>query len=182
MVRDADVCLVLVDATEPIHVQDLKVAEQAWEAGAGVILVANKWDLVQKDHRTAIQFEKDLQQRAPFLKWIPVMFTSALSGQRVRKCLDQVLEVQKIRHQRVSTAEFNQALESLIRRQPPPHSRGRRVKLRYGTQVSVAPPTFIIFSNLSKALPEHYIRYVHNSLRDRWGFVGSPIRIRFREN
>ena len=182
VVRDADVCLVLVDATEPIHVQDLKVAEQAWEAGAGVILVANKWDLVQKDHRTAIQFEKDLQQRAPFLKWIPVMFTSALSGQRVRKCLDQVLEVQKIRHQRVSTAEFNQALESLIRRQPPPHSRGRRVKLRYGTQVSVAPPTFIIFSNLSKALPEHYIRYVHNSLRDRWGFVGSPIRIRFREN
>ena len=182
VVRDADVCLVLVDATEPIHVQDLKVAEQAWEAGAGVILVANKWDLVQKDHRTAIQFEKDLQQRAPFLKWIPVMFTSALSGQRVRKCLDQVLEVQKIRHQRVSTAEFNQALESLIRRQPPPHSRGRRVKLRYGTQVSVAPPTFIIFSNLPKALPEHYIRYVHNSLRDRWGFVGSPIRIRFREN
>ncbi|MEE2669162.1 MAG: ribosome biogenesis GTPase Der [Gemmatimonadota bacterium] len=182
VVRDADVCLVLVDATEPIHVQDLKVAEQAWEAGAGVILVANKWDLVQKDHRTAIQFEKDLQQRAPFLKWIPVMFTSALSGQRVRKCLDQVLEVQKIRHQRVSTAKFNQALESLIRRQPPPHSRGRRVKLRYGTQVSVAPPTFIIFSNLSKALPEHYIRYVHNSLRDRWGFVGSPIRIRFREN
>ena len=182
VVRDADVCLVLVDATEPIHVQDLKVAEQAWEAGAGVILVANKWDLVQKDHRTAIQFEKDLQQRAPFLKWIPVMFTSALSGQRVRKCLDQVLEVQKIRHQRVSTAKFNQALESLIRRQPPPHSRGRRVKLRYGTQVSVAPPTFIIFSNLPKALPEHYIRYVHNSLRDRWGFVGSPIRIRFREN
>ena len=182
VVRDADVCLVLVDATEPIHVQDLKVAEQAWEAGASVILVANKWDLVQKDHRTAIQFEKDLQQRAPFLKWIPVMFTSALSGQRVRKCLDQVLEVQKIRHQRVSTSEFNQALESLIHRQPPPHSRGRRVKLRYGTQVSVAPPTFVIFSNLPKALPEHYIRYVHNSLRDRWGFVGSPVRIRFREN
>ena len=182
VVRDADVCLVLVDATEPIHVQDLKVAEQAWEAGAGVILVANKWDLVEKNHRTAAQFEKDLQQRAPFLRWVPVMFTSALSGQRVRKCLDQVLEVQEIRHQRVSTAEFNQALESLLRRQPPPHSRGRRVKLRYGTQVSVAPPTFIIFSNLPKALPEHYIRYVHNSLRDRWAFVGSPVRIRFREN
>ena len=182
VVRDADVCLVLVDATEPIHVQDLKVAEQAWEAGAGVILVANKWDLVNKDHRTAAQFEKDLKERAPFLRWVPVVFTSALSGQRVRKCLDQVLQVQEIRHERVSTAEFNQALEGLVRRQPPPHSRGRRVKLRYGTQVSVAPPTFIIFCNLPKALPEHYIRYVHNSLRDRWGFVGSPIRIRFREN
>ena len=182
VVRDADVCLVLVDATEPIHVQDLKVAEQAWEAGAGVILVANKWDLVERDHRTAAQFEKDLRKRAPFLRWVPVVFTSALSGQRVRKCLDQVLQVQEIRHERVSTAEFNQALEGLLRRQPPPHSRGRRVKLRYGTQVSVAPPTFIIFCNLPKALPEHYIRYVHNSLRDRWGFVGSPIRIRFREN
>ena len=182
VVRDADVCLVLVDATEPIHVQDLKVAEQAWEAGAGVILVANKWDLVDKDHRTAPQFEKDLKERAPFLRWVPVLFTSALSGQRVRKCLDLVLRIQETRHKRVSTAEVNKALEALLRRQPPPHSRGRRMKLRYGTQVSVAPPTFVFFCNLPDDLPEHYKRYVHNSLRDQWGFIGSPLRIRFREN
>ena len=182
VVREADVCLVLVDATEPIHVQDLKVAEQAWEAGAGVILVANKWDLVEKDHQTAPQFEKDLKERAPFLRWIPAVFTSALSGQRVRKCLDVILEVQEERHRRIATADVNEALAGLLRHQPPPHSRGRRVKIRYGTQVSVAPPTFIFFANLPKALPEHYIRYVHNNLRDRWGFVGSPIRVRFREN
>ena len=182
VVREADVCLVLVDATEPIHVQDLKVAEQAWEAGAGVILVANKWDLVAKDHQTAPQFEKDLKERAPFLRWIPAVFTSALSGQRVRKCLDMILEVQEERHRRIATADVNEALAGLLRHQPPPHSRGRRVKIRYGTQVSVAPPTFIFFANLPKALPEHYIRYVHNNLRDRWGFVGSPIRVRFREN
>ena len=182
VVREADVCLVLVDATEPIHVQDLKVAEQAWEAGAGVILVANKWDLVEKDHKTAPQFEKDLKERAPFLRWIPALFTSALSGQRVRKCLDVILEVQEERHRRIATADVNEALAGLLRHQPPPHSRGRRVKIRYGTQVSVAPPTFIFFANLPKALPEHYIRYVHNNLRDRWGFVGSPIRVRFREN
>ncbi len=182
VMRGADVCLALVDATEPIHVQDLKVVEQAWEAGAGVILVANKWDLVEKDHMTAAKFEKDLRLRAPFLKWVPVLFTSALSGQRVHKCLDQILEVQDVRHERISTAEVNQALEALLRHQPPPHSRGRRVKLRYGTQVSTAPPTFVFFANLPKALPEHYIRYVHNSLRERWGFVGSPVRIRFREN
>ncbi len=182
VVREADVCLVLVDATEPIHVQDLKVAEQAWEAGAGVILVANKWDLVEKDHQTAPQFEKDLKERAPFLRWIPAVFTSALSGQRVRKCLDVILDVQEERHRRIATADVNEALAGLLRHQPPPHSRGRRVKIRYGTQVSVAPPTFIFFANLPKALPEHYIRYVHNNLRDRWGFVGSPIRVRFREN
>ena len=182
VVREADVCLVLVDATEPIHVQDLKVAEQAWEAGAGVILVANKWDLVEKDHQTAPQFEKDLKERAPFLRWIPAVFTSALSGQRVRKCLDMILEVQEERHRRIATTDVNEALAGLLRHQPPPHSRGRRVKIRYGTQVSVAPPTFIFFANLPKALPEHYIRYVHNNLRDRWGFVGSPIRVRFREN
>ena len=182
VVREADVCLVLVDATEPIHVQDLKVVEQAWEAGAGVIVVANKWDLVDKDHQTAVKFERELRQRAPLLKWVPVVFTSALSGQRVRKCLDQILEVEDVRHERIPTAEVNQALEALLRHQPPPHSRGRRVKLRYGTQVSTAPPTFVFFANLPKALPEHYIRYVHNSLRERWGFVGSPVRIRFREN
>ena len=182
VVREADVCLVLVDATEPIHVQDLKVVEQAWEAGAGVILVANKWDLVEKDHMTAAKFEKDLRLRAPFLKWVPVIFTSALSGQRVRKSLDQILEVQDVRHERIPTAEVNRALEALLRHQPPPHSRGRRVTVRYGTQVSTAPPTFVFFANLPKALPEHYIRYVHNSLRERWGFVGSPVRIRFREN
>ena len=182
VVREADVCLVLVDATEPIHVQDLKVVERAWEAGAGVILVANKWDLVEKDHMTAAKFEKDLRLRAPFLKWVPVIFTSALSGQRVRKSLDQILEVQDVRHERIPTAEVNRALEALLRHQPPPHSRGRRVTVRYGTQVSTAPPTFVFFANLPKALPEHYIRYVHNSLRERWGFVGSPVRIRFREN
>ena len=182
VVREADVCLVLVDATEPIHIQDLRVVEQAWEAGAGVILVANKWDLVKKDTMTAAQFEKALRLRAPYLKWVPVLFTSAISGQRVRKSLDQILKVQEVRHERIATAEVNQALEALLRHQPPPHSRGRRVTLRYGTQISTAPPTFLFFCNLPKALPDHYIRYVHNSLRERWGFVGSPVRIRFKEN
>ena len=182
VVRQADVCLALIDATEPIHLQDLRVVEQAWEAGAGVILAANKWDLVAKDHRTAPDFEKELRERAPFLKWIPVVFTSALTGQRVRKCLDVILTVQKERNRRVATHEVNEALARLLRHQPPPHSRGRRVKIRYGTQISVAPPTFVFFANLPATLPGHYIRYVHNTLRDRWGFIGSPIRIRFREN
>jgi GTPase len=180
VVQEADVCLVLVDTTEEVSAQDLKVVEQGWEAGAGVIVVANKWDLVEKETNTAPQWEKKLRQKATFLQWVPVIFASALTGLRVRKALDLVLQVQGERHRRIETHEVNKALEDLTRHQPPPHSRGRLVKLRYGTQVAVAPPTFVLFSNLPKEIPDHYIRYVHNSFRARWGFVGSPIRIRLR--
>ena len=123
-----------------------------------------------------------MRQKAPFLKWVPILFTSALSGQRIRKTLDLVLEIQEERHRRIDTHEVNEAIERLVRHQPPPHSRGRPVKLRYGTQVSVAPPTFVIFSNLPKEIPAHYIRYVHNSFRGRWSFMGTPLRIRFRKS
>jgi GTP-binding protein len=182
VVQEADVCLVLIDGSEDLASQDLRVAEQAWEAGSGVVLVVNKWDLVEKDTHTAPDREKAMRQKAPFLKWVPILFTSALSGQRIRRTLDLVLEVQEERHRRIETHEVNEALERLVRHQPPPHSRGRQVKLRYGTQVSVAPPTFIIFSNLPKEIPAHYIRYVHNSFRGRWSFMGTPLRIRFRKS
>jgi GTP-binding protein len=180
VVQEADVCLVLVDGTEDLAVQDLRVAEQAWEAGAGVILVVNKWDLVEKDTHTAPAREKAMRQKAPFLQWVPILFTSALSGQRIRKALDLVLEVQAERYRRIDTHEVNEVLERLVQHQPPPHSRGRQVKIRYGTQISVAPPTFLIFSNLPKEIPAHYIRYVQNSFRSRWSFKGTPLRIRFR--
>jgi GTP-binding protein len=173
---------VLVDATEGLASQDLKVVEQAWEAGAGVIVLVNKWDLVEKDTHTAPTFEKEIHQKAPFLQWVPTLFTSALTGLRARKALDVILEVQEERYRRIDTHEVNEAIDEIVRHQPPPHARGRPVKLRYGTQVSVAPPTFLIFSNLPKEIPAHYIRYVNNSLRKRWGFVGTSVRIRFRKS
>ena len=172
--------LVLLDATEGLHVQDLKIAEMAWQSGCGVVLVVNKWDLVEKDTQTASHFEKRAHERAPFLRWVPFLFTSTLTGQRVHKALDLVLQVEEQRERRIETHEVNDALEELMRRQPPPHSRGRQVKLRYGTQVSVKPPTFVLFSNLPREIPDHYIRYVMNGFRERWGFVGSPIRIQLR--
>ena len=182
VLEDADVCLVLIDGTEPLHVQDLKVAEQAWEAGAGVILVVNKWDLVEKETQTAPHFEKEIRQRAPFLQWVPIVFLSALTGQRVRKTLDLALQVQEERLRRIDTHEVNEALRELVARQPPPHSRGRSVKLSYGTQVTSAPPTFLLFGNLPREVPEHYIRYVHNGFRERWGFKGVPLRIRLKSS
>lgn len=180
VVRDADVCIVLIDSTEPLHIQDLRVMEQALEAGAGIILVANKWDLVEKDTMTAPDFEKGIRERAPFLKWVPIVFASALTGQRVRKTLDMVLDVQEQRMRRLSTSEVNAVLEEAVRKQPPPNSRGRDIKLKYATQADVGPPTFVIFANFPKAVPGHYIRYVHNFFRSKWGFMGAPIRIFFR--
>lgn len=182
VVREADVCLVLVDAVEGLASQDLKVAEQAWDAGCGMILVVNKWDLVEKDTNTAPDWVRDARNRAPFLQWVPILFASALTGQRIRKTLDLIQEVQEERNRRIPTPEVNDVLQQVVGRQPPPHFRGRPVKLRYGTQVAVAPPTFLLFSNLPKEVPHHYIRYVHNSFRSAWGFVGSPLRIRLRKS
>ena len=182
VVREADVCVVLVDATEEIHHQDIRVAEAAWEAGAGMILVANKWDLVEKETMTAPEWERTVRARVPFLQWVPILFTSALTGQRVRKVLELILEVNGVRGRRIDTAEVNQVLTELTRRQPPPHHRGRPVRLKYATQVGSSPPSFAIFANYPKAVPDHYIRYLHNGFRERWTFLGSPLRIRLRSS
>ncbi len=181
VVDTSDVCVLLVDTTEEdLHAQDIRIAQTAWEAGKGLILLANKWDLVEKDTMTAPEWEKRVRRRIPFLQWVPILFTSALTGQRVRRCLDLILEVSRERERRIETHEVNEVLERLLHRQPPPHHRGRRVKIRYATQVSVAPPTFALFSNFPKALPAHYIRFLHNGFRDAWTFMGTPIRIRVR--
>lgn len=182
VVREADVCIVLVDATEELHHQDIRVAESAWEAGAALILVANKWDLVEKDTMTAPTWERTVRARVPFLQWVPILFTSALTGQRVRKILEMILEVHEEAGRRIETHELNEGLQEIVGRQPPPHHRGRAVKLKYVTQVGDRPPSFAIFANYPKAIPDHYIRYLHNGFRERWPFLGSPLRIRLRSS
>jgi GTP-binding protein len=182
VVREADVCVLLIDATEELHVQDIRIAETAWEAGTGLIVLVNKWDLVEKDTMTAPHFEKKIHERIPFLAWVPFLFASALTGQRTRKALDLILEVYEERRRRIDTHEVNEALEHLLRRQPPQHHRGRPVKIKYGTQVASAPPVFALFANYPKAVPAHYIRYLHNGFRARWTFQGTPIRIRLRSS
>ena len=180
VIHEADVCVVLVDAMEGLAVQDLKIAQQAWEAGAGVVLVINKWDLVDVDPKTAPEFERALRERAPFLRWVPILFVSALTGKRVHRVLEMVLRAQEERSRRIQTSEVNDVLREIVGRQPPPHHQGRPVKLRYATQVTTEPPTFLVFSNFPRQVPEHYIRYMENRFRERWGFYGTPLRIRFK--
>lgn len=180
-IERSDVCVLLMDATEPTHVQDLKIAEKAWEAGRGLIIVANKWDLVEKETMTAPNWEKGLRERAPYLKWVPVIFTSAVTGQRVHRILEMIQEVQEQRTRRVSTHEVNDVLLALVTRAKPPAYQSHPVRFYYGTQVSVAPPTFVLWSNHPDGVPESYLRYLQNGFREAWGFEGSPIRIHLRQ-
>lgn len=180
VIEEADVALILVDATEGVTAQDLRILDTALEAGCGVLLVINKWDLVEKDHRTAPDFEKQMVARSPHLAWVPRIFLSALTGLRVRKTLDLILEIAIERGRRIPTHEVNEVLERITGRQPPPHSRGRAVRFKYATQVGSAPPSFVLFANVPDDVPDHYVRYLHNGFREAWGFRGVPIRIRIR--
>ena len=179
-IERADVCLLLLDGTEPVHVQDLKIAEKAWNAGCALIVVVNKWDLVVKETNTAVAYERELRKRARALQWVPILFTSALTGQRVHRVLDLVLEVADARSRRIPTREVNEVVRELAARRPPPHFRGMPIKVLYATQVAAEPPTFVLFVNQPKGVPEHYLRYLSNGFRAAWSFTGSPLRLRLR--
>ncbi|MEN9509628.1 MAG: GTP-binding protein EngA [Gemmatimonadota bacterium] len=177
-IDSSDVCILMIDATEGLQNQDLKIATMAWEAGRGLILVINKWDLYEdKTDKSADKFKKDAVEKVPYLGFVPFLFTSALTGQRVTKVLDVVLAVQGERTRRISTSQVNDALEELIARRQPPQAAGREVKLNYATQVEIEPPTIAIFGNNPDLIPEHYVRFLHNGFRAKWGFTGSPLRL-----
>jgi GTP-binding protein len=180
-IERSDIAILVVDATEgQMHAQDLKVAQLGWEQGRGLIVVVNKWDAAPKDDKSAAKFEKEAGEKAPFLKFVPFVFTSAITGQRVSKILEILLQVEQERLKRVSTSEVNETLQELLARRQPPQAAGREVKLNYATQVEVAPPTFAVFGNNPDLVQEHYLRYLHNGFREAWGFTGNPVRILLR--
>lgn len=179
-IERADICLLMVDATEGLHNQDLKIATLAWDAGRAIIMIINKWDLKEKDDKTSVKFEKECAEKAPFLKFVPFVFTSALTGQRVTKVMDLILQVEAERAKRVPTAQVNARLQELLAKRQPPQAAGREVKLMYATQVETAPPTIAVFGNHPELLAEHYVRYLHNGFRETWSFLGNPLRILLR--
>lgn len=176
----ADICLLMIDATEGLHNQDLKIATLAWDAGRGMIILVNKWDLKEKDDKTSARFQKECIEKAPYLKFVPFLFTSAITGQRVTKVLDVILEVEAERSKRISTSEVNDALAELLARRQPPQAAGREIKLNYATQVETSPPAIAVFGNHPDLVQEHYVRYLHNGFREKWGFHGNPLRILLR--
>jgi GTPase len=179
-IERAHVAVLVVDATVGMHNQDLRIATQAWEQGAGLIVVVNKWDLVEeKDANTARQGQEALIAKAPFLRYVPFVYSSALTGQRVRKVLDLIMEVAEGRELRVPTAEVNKVLADLVERNSPPQKPGEEVKLLYASQIGTAPPTLAIVSNRPDEVPESYQRYLAHGFREAWPFTGSPLRLKF---
>jgi GTP-binding protein len=179
-IERAEVAVLVVDATLGLHNQDLRIATEVWERGAGLIIAVNKWDLVpEKDANTAQQGQDALIAKAPFLRYVPFVYVSALTGQRVRKILELITEVAEGREQRVPTAEVNRVLASLIERNAPPQKPGEEVKLLYASQIGTAPPTLAIVSNRPDEVPESYQRYLVHGFRQVWPFHGSPLRLKF---
>ncbi len=180
-IERADVCVLVVDAQDGMHVQDLKIANDAWERGAALIIAVNKWDLIEeKDTNTAVRGEREIKARAPFLEFIPFLYVSAKTGQRTTKLLELILAVAAERDKRIPTHEVNEVLEALVDRQQPPQPVGESVRLLYASQIGTAPPRFAIVSNRPEAIPESYTRYLLNGFRAAWRFTGSPVSIKFR--
>jgi GTP-binding protein len=180
-IERANICVLLVDATEgQLHHQDLRIANVAWEAGRGLIVVVNKWDLAEKDDKATHKFEKTAREKAPFLNWVPFLFTSALTGQRVTRILDVIQLVDDESRKRIPTSQVNERLAELLARRQPSQAAGREVKLNYATQVSVQPPTIAVFGNHPDLVEEHYVRFLHNGFREAWQFTGNPLRVLLR--
>jgi GTPase len=176
----ADVALLLIDAEEGMTAQDTHIAGMLVEESAGVIVLVNKWDAVEKDTFTMIQFEEKFRHDLNFLSYAPMIFISAETGQRVNKILPLALEVNEARQQRVPTAALNKMMREAVTRHPPPSKGGKRVKFFYATQPSVAPPVFVFFVNKPDWINFSYQRYLENRLREEFPFPGTPIRLIFR--
>lgn len=172
----SDAVLMLIDATDGVTEQDKKIAGYAHEAGKGIVLVINKWDLIDKDHKTMNQFDEDIRKELGFMLYAPTLYISAKTGQRVNKLMELVDFVAEQNSTRILTATLNEQVREWVHLNPPPSDRGRRLKILYATQVGVKPPTFVLFVNDSE-VHFSYRRYLENQLRKSFGFEGSPIRM-----
>jgi GTP-binding protein len=178
----ADVAVLVIDAVDGLTAQDAHVAGYVVEEGKGLVVAVNKWDLVaEKTDKTFDQYVEWIRHEAPFLDLAPVVSVSAKTGQRVSKVLEMAVDVWGERRRRVPTGELNRLLAAAAERQQPPMVKGRRPKIFYGTQAAVAPPTFVFFANDAGSVHFSYRRYLENRLRDEFGFLGTPIRLIFRD-
>jgi len=177
----ADVVLLLLDAVEGATAQDAHIAGYILEEAKSVVVVVNKWDLVEKDTYTMQIYTQHVFTVLRFLDYVPMLFVSALTGQRVDQVLPTALRVQDARLIRIPTAELNRILQDAVARHSPPSKAGKRLKFYYATQAAVDPPTFVFFVNDPRLVHFSYERYLENRLREHYGFLGTPLRLSFRK-
>jgi GTP-binding protein len=180
-IENSDVCIFMIDATEGIQKQDLHIYYMIEKNNKGVVVLVNKWDLVEKDHKTMLEYEERIrQQLAPFND-VPILFTSTITKQRLHKALETAMEVYQNRIAKIPTSELNELMLGIIENYPPPSVKGKYVKIKYVTQLPTHAPAFAFFCNLPQYVPDSYKRFLENRLREHYNFSGIPIRIFIRK-
>ena len=180
-VERADVCLIMIDAKDGVTEQDEKIAGIAHEAGKACIIVINKWDAIEKDNSTVNTYNNDIRTALAYMPYAPIIYVSALTGQRVANIYEMIVNVYNEARKRITTGMLNDLLNDAMTRVQPPSDKGKRLKIYYMTQTSVAPPTFVIFCNSEELFHFSYRRYIENCLRDTFGFAGTPIKLVIRQ-
>lgn len=180
-IERADVCVIMIDASVGFTDQDSKVAGLAHEAGKGCVIVVNKWDIIEKDDRTMIEYRKKLEDDFSFMSYAPMIFISAKTGQRLDRLFDLIKHAANSNSMRIATGMLNDVLAQAVARVQPPTDKGRRLKIYYMTQATVKPPTFVCFVNSAQLFHFSYQRYLENRIRETFGLEGTPIRLIVRE-
>jgi GTP-binding protein len=180
-IENSDICLLLIDATRGIESQDLNIISLIQKNSKGMIVLVNKWDLIEKENNITTQFEKDIREKtAPFTDY-PILFISATNKQRIHKVLELVEQVNNNRNRKISTSELNDVMLQVVKNNPPPALKGKYVKIKFVTQLPIYTPAFAFFCNLPQYVKEPYRRYLENRMREKFEFTGVPIRIFFRK-
>ena len=175
-----DIVVLVVAADEPISMQDIKIASYAKRKMKEIMVVFNKWDLVEKDTHSTKEFLETLHEEMTFLQFAPVQFISALTGQRINRVMEQIVRIEEESEKRITTSQLNKFMETVVERRPPTHPSGKHVRIFYMTQATIKPPTFIFFCNIPALITENYRRYIHNQLREVFAFEGVSIKLIFR--
>lgn len=180
-IRECDIAILLIDAVQGFEAQDARVMLEAEKFNKGLMLIINKWDLVEKETNTFKEYEDAIKRKMPNLDYVPVLSISATSKQRVRKIIEEVDMILEERKKKISTSKFNEFVEVITRANPLPNVRGVSLKIKYATQVKANPPVFAFFMNKPQEMPANYRRYIENKLRDTFSFRGVPITMVFKE-
>lgn len=180
-IEESDVCMLLIDATRGMEAQDLNVFHLIERNRKGVVILVNKWDLIEKDHKTTAAFEKELREKIAPFRDVDIIFTSALTKQRLLKALEAAIKVYENRTQKLKTSELNRIMLEAIEAYQPPMTKGKSVKIKYVTQLPTHAPSFAFYCNLPQYVKETYKRYLENKIRENWNFTGVPIQIFMRK-
>ncbi len=180
-IEESDVCMLLIDATRGMEAQDLNVFRLIERNRKGVVILVNKWDLIEKDHKTTAAFEKELREKIAPFRDVDIIFTSALTKQRLLKALEAAIKVYENRTQKLKTSELNRVMLEAIEAYPPPMTKGKSVKIKYITQLPTHAPSFAFYCNLPQYVKETYKRYLENKMRENWDFTGVPLQLFMRK-